>query len=63
MIGVHSEWAYKRFEGASEGIVDFKLEELGGRNIMRIRNMRNVGFNSLWHPLKINDNLEITLDK
>jgi len=65
MIGVHSEWVYKRFEGASEGIVDFKLEEVEGhtRNIMRIRNMRNVGFNSQWHPLKISDNFEITLEK
>lgn len=65
MIGVHSEWAYKRFEGASDGIVDFKLEEREGRTrtIMRIRNMRNVGFDSQWHPLKINDNFEIILEK
>jgi KaiC/GvpD/RAD55 family RecA-like ATPase len=65
MIGVHSDWAYKRFEGASEGIVDFKLEEQEGRtrNIMRIRNMRNVGFDSKWHPLKMDDNFEITLEK
>ena len=64
MIGVHSDWVYKRFEGASEGVVDFKLEELDGRtrNIMRIRNMRNVGFDSQWHPLKMKDNFEITLE-
>jgi len=65
MIGVHSEWVYKRFEGACEGIVDFKLEEVGGhiRNIMRIRNMRNVCFNSQWHRLKMSDNFEITLEE
>jgi len=65
MIGVHSEWVYKRFEGASEGIVDFKLTELEGhmRNVIRIRNMRNVGFDSQWHPLRMNDKFEITLEK
>ena len=65
MIGIHSDWVYKRFEAASEGIVDFKLEEHEGhtRNLMRIRNMRNVGFNSQWHPLRISENFEITVEK
>jgi KaiC/GvpD/RAD55 family RecA-like ATPase len=63
MIGVHSDWVYKRFEGSCEGIVDFKLEERNGRtgSIMRIRNMRKVGFDSQWHPLKISENFEVTL--
>ncbi len=65
MMGIHSEWAYKRLEGASDGIIDFKLEEREGRtrNIMRIRNMRNVGFDSQWHPLRVAENFEVTLEK
>ena len=65
MIGIHSEWVYRRWEGASDGIIDFKLEERDGRtrNIMRIRNMRNVGFDSQWHPLKVGGNFEVTIEK
>ena len=64
MKDVHSEWACKVLEGAVDGIVDFKLEEDGKttRDIMRIRSMRNVGFNRDWHTLKISDNFEITLE-
>ena len=65
MKGVHSEKAYSRLEGAADGIIDFKLEELGeeAKNLMRIRSMRNVGFDSRWHPLKINENFEVILEK
>lgn len=65
MIGVHSEWVYRRFEGASDGVVDFKLEERDGRarSVMRIRNMRNVRFDSQWHPLRVDDNFAVSLDK
>jgi len=64
MKDVHSEWGCKVLEGAVDGIVDFKLEEDGKttRDIMRIRSMRNVGFNREWHTLKIGDNFEITLE-
>ncbi len=65
MLGVHSEWAYKQFESAADGIVDFKVEELSGelRSLMRIRVMRDVAFDSRWHPLKIGENFEIKLEK
>jgi len=65
MKGVHSEGAYSRLEAASDGIVDIKVEEYEGdvRNRLRIRTMRNVGFDSRWHTLKINENFEVTLEK
>ncbi len=63
--GVHSDWAYKQLEAAHHGVIDFKLEESGEetRNLLRISNMRNLGFNSKWHPLKINENFEVTQEK
>lgn len=65
MYGVHSDWVYKQLEGAVDGIVDFKLQDVGTKmkNLMRVRNMRNVGFDSEWHPLKITGNFEVTLEK
>jgi KaiC/GvpD/RAD55 family RecA-like ATPase len=45
MAGIHSDWAYKQVEGASDGTVDFKLdEEAKGEtvDVMRVRNFRNV---------------------
>lgn len=65
MIGIHSEWAYRRLEGGCDGVIDFKLEERNGRtrSIMRIRNMRNVGFDSQWHPLRVAENFEVTIEK
>lgn len=64
MAGTQSDWAYKRLEGACDGIIDFKLGETGGRtqSVMRIRNMRNVRFDSQWHPLRISENFEVTLE-
>ena len=58
MKGVHSDWVYSRFEAANDGILDVKVEEFEGevRNRLRIRTMRNVGFDSHWHTLKINEN-------
>ncbi len=65
MKGVHSDWGYKQLEGAHDGIVDFTVEEVGGewRNLMAIRNMRDVGYDSRSHPLKMDDNLHVTLEK
>jgi KaiC/GvpD/RAD55 family RecA-like ATPase len=62
--GIHSGWVYEQLEAAVDGIVDFKLEESGGEvvNFMRIRSMREIGFESRWHPLKIGENLELTLE-
>ena len=65
MKGVHSEWAYKSLEAACDGVVDFKLDETGeeARSMIRIRSMRNVGFDSHWHPLKVADNSQVSVEK
>ena len=65
MKGVHSESIYRQLEGAHDGIIDFKLEEVGEetRNLIRIRNMRDVGFDGRWHTLKVGEGLQVTLDK
>lgn len=63
--GAHSVWAYKHLEAAVDGIVDFKIDESGqeARDLMRIRNMRNVGFDRKWHALRILENFEVTLER
>jgi KaiC/GvpD/RAD55 family RecA-like ATPase len=63
--GIHSAWAYKQLEAAVDGIVDFKVEDANGerRNLIAIRNMRNMHFDSRWHLLKIGENFEVTLEK
>lgn len=63
--GVHSEWAYRTLEGAVDGIVDFEIEETEEEagDLVRIRAMRDVGFDRRWHRLKIGENLEVTIDK
>ncbi len=50
--GVHSEWLYRTLEAAHDGIIDFRLDEAGEetRNLIRVRSMQNVGFDSRWHP-------------
>ncbi len=65
MNGVHSESVYRQLEGASDGVIDFKLEETGEevRNLMRARVMRNVHFDSRWHQLKVGKNFEVTVEK
>ncbi len=65
ITGVHSEWVYKRLEAAADGIIDFKLEESGEetKNMIRIRTMRNVSFDSRWHQLKVGENFEVMLEK
>jgi KaiC/GvpD/RAD55 family RecA-like ATPase len=62
--GVHSDWVYKSLEAACDGVIDVKLDETSeeARTMMRIRSMRNVGFDSRWHPLKVNENLEVRLE-
>lgn len=65
MTGVHSGWVYKRLEGTHDGVIEFKLDEIGGQvtNLMRIKNMREIDFDSRWHQLKIGENFEVTLEK
>ena len=63
MNGVHSEWAYKQLEGSAEGIIEFRLDEVGGkaRDLVQIRTMRNVHFNRESAELKVGENFEVTL--
>jgi len=63
--GIHSDWTYKNLEAASDGVIDFKLDETTeeARSAIRIRSMRNMGFDARWHLLKTDENLEITLEK
>lgn len=63
--GGYSESIYKIIEGTVDGIVDVKIEEEGGevRNLIRIRSMRTVGYDSRWRRLKIGENFEVTLEK
>jgi KaiC/GvpD/RAD55 family RecA-like ATPase len=63
--GVHSPWAYKQLEAAADGVVDFKLEDRNNEavNLIRIRSMRKVGFDSKWRVLRMGENFEVTLEK
>jgi archaellum biogenesis ATPase FlaH len=63
MKGVLSEWAVKQLEGAADGIIDFKLDESGGKikDLMQIRTMRNVHFNREATELKVGQDFEIAL--
>jgi KaiC/GvpD/RAD55 family RecA-like ATPase len=63
--GIHSEWAYKNLEAANDGVIEVKQDETTGeaRNLIRIRSMRGVGFDSSWHQLKVGENSEVTVEK
>jgi len=63
--GVYPEYIYKTFEVTADGIIDLKLEEEGKttRDLIRIRNMRNVHFDREWHELKIGENFEVRLER
>ena len=63
--GIHSDWVYRRFEAAADGVIDFKLDESVDpvRNLVRIRSMKDIGFDGHWHQLKIGENSEVTLEK
>jgi KaiC/GvpD/RAD55 family RecA-like ATPase len=63
--GVHSDWVYKNLEAACDGVVDFKLDESAeeARTLIRVRSMRNVGFDARWHPLRIGENSDVSLEK
>jgi KaiC/GvpD/RAD55 family RecA-like ATPase len=63
--GVHSDWAYKRLEAAADGIIDFKLEETGEetRDLIRIKSMKDSGFDRKWHLLTLGDTLRVRLEK
>jgi KaiC/GvpD/RAD55 family RecA-like ATPase len=63
--GLHSDWFYGALEAAADGIIDFKLDETTdpAQSLIRVRNLRNVGFDGRWHKLKTSENREVTLEK
>ena len=63
--GVHSEWVYKSLEATVDGVIDIKLDESAeeAKTMMRIRSMRNVRFDSRWHPLRIAANSGVSLER
>ncbi len=62
---LHSNWVYRNLEAAVEGIIDVKLDEASNpsRNLMRIRSMRGVDYDGHWHPLRVGNNLEVTIEE
>jgi KaiC/GvpD/RAD55 family RecA-like ATPase len=65
LTGVHSDWAYRQLELAADGVIDFKLDATSDppRNLIRIRNIRDVSFDGRWHQLRVNKNFDVTLDQ
>ncbi len=63
--GIHSDWVYRQLEDAADGVIDFKIDEMGEetRDVFRVRSMRNVAFDRKWHRLNIGENLEVTIEK
>lgn len=61
---LHSESVYKQLEDAYDAIVDLKLDDTGEavKNMLRIRKMNNVRFDSRWHILGVGENFEIILE-
>lgn len=63
--GIHGDWAYKSLEAACDGVIDVKLDETSeeAKSMIRIKSMRNVGFDARWHQLITDENMEVTLQK
>lgn len=63
--GVHSDWVYKRCEAAADGIVDLRLDESTDpvQNLIRIKAMKDIGFDGRWHRMNTRENHEVTIDK
>jgi len=61
--GLHSDWVYKTLESGADGIIDFKLDETTdpAQNLLRIRTLRNTGFDGRWHKLRIAENREVAI--
>ena len=65
LTDLHSPWVYRQSEAAYDGIIDFKVEEEGktARDVVRVRSMRDVGFDRGRHEVRLGKNFEITLVK
>lgn len=61
--GIHSDWVYSQLEAQCHGVIDLKLDETssGPANLVRIRTLRNVGFDPTWHELRVGDGSQVTL--
>ena len=48
--GLHPDSVYKQLEAAVDGVIDIKLDDTSDppKNLIRIRSMRNVGFDGRW---------------
>lgn len=65
MKAIHSEWVYRRLESAMDGVIDVKLDDTTdpARNLIRIRVMRNVGYDGRWHSLRVARNSEVAIEQ
>jgi KaiC/GvpD/RAD55 family RecA-like ATPase len=63
--GLHGEWVYRKLEAEADGVIDFRLDESADppRNLIRIRSLRDVGFDGRWRSLKISENFEVAVEK
>ena len=63
MKGIHSDWAYKQLEGSSDGIIDFRIDEVNRniRDLFQIRTMRDVRFTRELAELRLGQHFEISL--
>jgi len=62
--GLHGDHVYKQLEAAVDGVIEFTVDEVEGetRTMIRIRNMRDVVFDSRRHRLRFSDNFEAALE-
>jgi len=62
--GLHGDHVYKQLEAAVDGVIEFTVDEVEGetRTMIRIRNMRDVVFDSRRHRLSFRDNFEAALE-
>jgi len=61
--GVHSDWLYKRMEGASDGVIDIRVMERGdeAKNLLRVRSLKGQPHDSRWHEIEIKPTGEAAL--
>ena len=62
--GLHGDHVYKQLEAAVDGVIEFTVDEVEGETstMIRIRNMRDVVFDSRRHRLRFRDNFEAALE-